>query len=231
MTSPHAFIFDLDGTLTDNMRFHMEAFARFVERHGLASLRPEDRARFDGKRNRDIFPALMGRELTEDEQRRFAAEKETAYREISAGKLEPVRGLDRLLAVADAGGIKTIVATSAPLPNVEHTLSALKLSHLIPSAVRSDDVPHGKPFPDVFLTAAARVSVEPGECIVFEDAALGIVAAKRASMTAIAMTTTFTREEFVEHGAAPDEAVADFDEFLERLAPIFVPGLAAPARS
>ena len=226
--SAKAFIFDLDGTLVDNMAFHMDAFGRFARRHGLPALRPEDRARFDGKRNRDIFPALVGYALTDEEQRAFSDEKEAAYREISRGRLEPLAGLRALLDILFEHGIGVGVATSAPAENVEHTLAYLGLKQLVPFTARSDEVPRGKPFPDVFLAAARLVGVPAAECVAFEDASMGIVAAQRAGMKAIAVTTTFTRVEFIAHGATPDEAVANYDEFLDRCAPVFLPGVPIP---
>jgi HAD superfamily hydrolase (TIGR01509 family) len=228
---PDGFIFDLDGTLLDNMPLHMTAFARFAERHGLPPLRPADRARFDGKRNRDIFPALVGRELSDDEQRQFAEEKEADYRELSRGRLAPLAGLHALLRILYVNGIAVGVATSAPLKNVEHTLGELGLFHLASFTARSDEVARGKPFPDVFLAAASLVGVAPERCVAFEDAAMGIQAAQTAGMKAIAITTTFRRDQFVALGATPDEAVADYDEFLARCAADYLPGISLPGRS
>lgn len=79
--------------MLDNMAFHAEAFAVFVERHGLPPLTEADRPRFDGKRDRDIFPALFDRALSEDELRGYIAEKESLYRERSRGGLAGRRQL------------------------------------------------------------------------------------------------------------------------------------------
>jgi phosphoglycolate phosphatase-like HAD superfamily hydrolase len=87
------FVFDLDGTLVDNMPPHVEAFEEFARRHGLPPYTHEHRVRFDGKRNRDIFPALLGRELSAGELQRMIDEKEALYRERSRGRLQPLRGL------------------------------------------------------------------------------------------------------------------------------------------
>ncbi len=221
--TPRAFIFDLDGTLVDNMAIHIESFSRFMVRHGLPALGSDDRSKYDGKRNRDIFPALMGRELSAAEQREFAEEKEAEYRTLSAGRLRALPGLDRLLQVLFEHGIGVGLATSAPRLNVEHTLRELGLPQLQPFTARSDEVPRGKPFPDVFIEAARLVGVPPGDCLAFEDAALGILAAQAAGMRTIGITTTFSREQFATHGAVPDEAVADYDEFLARCAAEYLP--------
>ena len=167
-------VFDLDGTLLHNMPFHIEAFNAFAERHGLPALTLERRKWMDGKRNRDIFPGLFDRALSEDDLEAMAEEKESLYRRLSVGRLTPLTGLLRLLDLLDARGIPVAIATSAPLPNVEHTLQRARPEHDgLPVVARSDTVPRGKPFPDVFLEAARLLGVEPRACLAFEDAPAG----------------------------------------------------------
>jgi beta-phosphoglucomutase len=209
-----AAIFDLDGTLVDNMPVHAEAFAIFAERHGLPRLTMEDRKRLDGRRNTEIFPDLFGRPLTAEEQARYAAEKEALYRELSAGRLEPVRGLRDLLDRLDALGIPVAVATSAPPDNVRHTLGELRLAARIRCTVRGDEVARGKPFPDVFLAAAARLRVPPGECVAFEDSPMGVTAARAAGMKTVALANSFTPDVFLAPGVGADWVVADFAAYL-----------------
>ena len=85
--SPRAVIFDIDGTIVDNMHLHAEAFAVFAERHGLPPLTTEDRARLDGRRNSEIFPILFKRDVARDEWLAYEHEKEGLYRELSRGRL------------------------------------------------------------------------------------------------------------------------------------------------
>lgn len=207
-------IFDLDGTLVDNMHIHFEAFTRFNERHDLPPITHEMRANIDGKRNRDIFPILYGRALEDAELRAHAAEKEGIYREISRGRLAPLRGLVDFLGWLDANGRRYGIATSAPAPNVPHTLDEAGLSRHFEISVRSDEVERGKPFPDVFLEAARRLEAEPSECIVFEDSPAGINAATEAGMACVGLTTSFTRKELERH-STPSMVVADYVEFTE----------------
>ena len=207
-------VFDLDGTIVDNMSIHVEAFAVFASRHGLPPLTIEDRARLDGKRNRDIFPVLFGRELTPGDLAAYSEEKESLYRERSRGRLRPLRGLATLLSVLAARSIPVVVATSAPVLNVEHTLAELGLDSAFPQVVRGDEVPRGKPFPDVFLAAAAMISADPGACVAFEDAPIGIEAAMRAGMRTAAVTTSFGADSFLATEAPPTWIVTDFEDFL-----------------
>jgi|WetSurMetagenome_2_1015567.scaffolds.fasta_scaffold458078_2 beta-phosphoglucomutase len=209
-------IFDLDGTLVDNMPIHAEAFAIFVTRHHLRPLTVEDRKRLDGRRNREILPDLFGRDLSEEELAAYADEKESLYRSLSTGRLAPLRGLDRLLERMDALGIPAAIATSAPGENVTHTLAELGLDRRITTIARSDRVARGKPWPDVFLEAARQIGVPPADCVAFEDAPIGVEAASAAGMTVVALTTSFTPDVFRSQPTPPAYVVKDFEEFLEK---------------
>ncbi len=213
---PRAVVFDLDGTIVDNMPWHAEAFDLFVRRHGLPPMSMDLRRRTDGKRNSEIFPMLFGRDLTPTELRACGDEKEGAYREISRGRLRPMPGLVRLLDQLGTAGIRTAVATSAPSENVVHTLTETGLAGRFDAVARGDQVPRGKPEPDVFLLAASLLAVDPATCLAFEDAPLGVTAARRAGMRCVAMSTTFEADVFLASAPPPDAICADFDEYLAR---------------
>jgi beta-phosphoglucomutase len=207
-------IFDLDGTIVDNMPIHIEAFAIFAERHGLPRLTLDDRKRLDGRRNSEIFPDLFGRPLTGADQQAFAEEKEALYRGLSIGRLAPVDGFIRLLGRLDAHAVPVAIATSAPPENVTHTLAELGLSSRLTCIVRGDQVTRGKPFPDVFLAAASRLGVAPADCVAFEDAPVGIIAARAAGMRTVAVTNSFTPDVFLAPSVGADVVVRDFEEYL-----------------
>jgi beta-phosphoglucomutase len=196
------------------MGFHALAFVAFAERHRLPPFTEADRGRFDGRRNRDIFPDLFGRALSEQELRLYAEEKEALYRELSKGRLAPVAGFLALLEALERRRIPVALATSAPAQNVAYTLGELGLAERLTRVVRSDQVTRGKPHPDVFLGAAALIGVPPDACVAFEDAPLGVLAARAAGMAVVGLTTTFSRDRFAAHAALPDHAVRDFAEYL-----------------
>jgi len=213
--APRAVIFDIDGTIVDNMHLHAEAFAVFAERHGLPPLTQEDRARLDGRRNSEIFPILFKRDVPRDEWQAYEREKEGLYRELSKGRLSPMKGLRLLIDRLRADGIPVALATSAPEPNVTHTLAELGLAGEFPVIVRGDEVARGKPAPDVFIEAARRLGVAAADCLVFEDAPMGIEAAQAAGMRVVALTTSFQASHFERLDPPPTLVCGDFEAYLQ----------------
>jgi beta-phosphoglucomutase len=209
-----AVIFDLDGTLVDNIPLHSRAFAVFGERHGLRALTEEEDVRTRGQRNTEVFPVIFGRELTRDEVRLYSDEKEALYRELSRGKLVALAGLDRLLGRLETQGIPVAIATSGPAENVEHTLQEIGLTSRLRVVVRGDQVARGKPHPDIFLAAAARLGAPPRSCLAFEDTPAGVTSAQAAGMVTVAITTSVTPEAFMAARVQPEFLARDFDAFL-----------------
>ena len=210
---PRAVIFDIDGTIVDNMAIHAEAFGVFAERHGLPPLTSEDRAKLDGRRNSEIFPVLFARQMSRGEWRAYEDEKEGLYRELSKGRLAPLGGLIALLDRLERERVRMALATSAPKLNVIHTLSELGLANRFPVIVRGDEVAAGKPAPDVFIEAARRLEQPAQACLVFEDAPMGVVAAQAAGMPVVALTTSFSAQHFRSLTRPPDFICSDFEAF------------------
>ncbi len=213
---PRAVVFDIDGTLVDNMAIHTEAFAEFSARHGLPPLTTEDRHRLDGRANSEIFSILFGRQLPKEEWRAHEHVKEGLYRELSRQRLSPLPGLLRLLDRLAADSIPVALATSAPEPNVAHTLSEIGLAGKFDVIVRADQVGRGKPAPDVFIEAARQLGVAPADCLAFEDAPMGITAARAAGMSVVGLTTSFNDEQLMALPDPPHLTCADFDAYIER---------------
>ena len=193
-----ALIFDMDGTIVDNMAFHTKSWITFFERRGHA-IDPDAFFRATaGRQGGEIIRSHFGADLLDDEVMLLNHEKEAVYRELYAPHRKAVEGFEDLIADAKSQGIALAVGTAAPPANVEFTLDGLDLRRSFDAIVGATDVARGKPHPDVFLEAAKRCGAEPADCIVFEDAPLGVEAARRAGMRAVVLTTTLPAEAFAE---------------------------------
>ncbi len=177
-----ALIFDCDGTLADTMPNHFKAWAASLQSFG-ADLTEENFYRMGGWPNRAIIEDLNrqgGYGLDVD---RTQEDKERRY-------LELLHTVEEIKAVADVarayhGRVPMAVASSGSGHVVRETLAYTGLLPLFGVVVTADDVTHGKPAPDLFLLAAARLGFAPADCIVYEDGDPGMEAARRAEMRAV----------------------------------------------
>ncbi|AXA91001.1 HAD family phosphatase [Massilia sp. YMA4] len=199
MSKPaRAFIFDMDGTIVDNMAFHTKSWLAFFERRGQAIDADAFFRATAGRQGHEIMRTYLGADLTLEQTAELDAEKEELYRELYAPHLEAVAGFEQFVATAQEADVRLAVATAAPPANIVFTLDGLDLRRHFDAVVGAADVARGKPNPDVFLLAAERCGVAPEHCIVFEDAPLGVEAARRAGMRAVVLTTTLPADAFAE---------------------------------
>jgi beta-phosphoglucomutase len=197
-TAQRAFIFDMDGTIVDNMGFHTDSWLEFFARRGKQYDAEAFFRETAGAQGREILRERLGPEIPDDEIAVLAQEKDALYREMYAPHREAVEGFEHLVSEAKKRGVALAVATSAPPPNIVFTLDEMDLRRHFDAVVGAADVKQGKPHPDVFLKAAEKLGVDPANCIVFEDAPLGVEAARRAGMRAVVITTTLPAEAFSE---------------------------------
>ena len=206
-----ALIFDMDGTIVDNMAFHTQSWVTFFERRGRDIDADEFFRTTAGRQGKEIIRSHLGEDLADDEVATLNHEKEAVYRELYAPHLKAVAGFDELIEQALSKDIALAVGTAAPPANVEFTLDGLDLRRHFDTVVGAQDVARGKPHPDVFLEAASRCGALPQDCIVFEDAPLGVEAARRAGMRTVVITTTLPAASFAEF----DNVIAIVSDFSE----------------
>lgn len=208
--SPRAFIFDMDGTMIDNIPYHIRAWREFSRRYG-HELTEREIVEWMGRPNRDYQVRILGRPVEPAESQRLSEEKERVYRELYRDELKLAPGLAELLDRAQAAGVALAVASGAPRENIDFVMDTLKLRERFGALVDDRCYKKGKPDPECFLTAAAMLGAEPGACTVFEDAVLGIRAGKAAGMRVVAVDFQLPREELLAAGA--DQVIHGFDEF------------------
>jgi beta-phosphoglucomutase family hydrolase len=190
MAKQPAFIFDMDGTLVDNMPFHIQAWTDMLRGLGVQTTPEAFLRQTGGKTNRQILHEIFGGGLTETETLCHISRKEALYRSLYRPYLEPIAGLIPFLNEAERLRIPMAVATSAGKTNRDFVLQGLGIEAYFSVVVGVEEIHEGKPDPEIFLKAADRLAVIPADCLVFEDALAGIEAASRAGMKVVALTTT-----------------------------------------
>ncbi len=190
-----AFIFDMDGTLVDNMAFHVQAWFMFFREQGVDITEDQVRAHVFGKTSEEILRAVLGDQLPPAQVNAYAERKEAIYRTLYLPQMKPLPGLVDFLREAHRLGIPMAVATSAGMENIRLVLEGLGIAPLFQVIVGADDVNKGKPDPEIYLTTARRLHIAPERCLVFEDSMLGLEAAYRAGMRAIAVATSHAPHE------------------------------------
>lgn len=185
-----ALIFDMDGVVLHSTDLHMKAWVLYLERNGV-----EDTSviyRMLGKRNDQIVHDIFGTDVSAAEVVEHGAAKERLYRELMTPVLEGsyVSGVREFLRAAHIQGIPLALATNAEPLNVDFVLDHAGLRPLFSAIVDGSQVTHAKPHPEVFLTAAARIGIEPRNCVIFEDSPGGIQAALSAGGRVVGLLTT-----------------------------------------
>lgn len=204
-----AYIFDMDGTLVNNCRYHIIAWQEFSRRYG-HELTAREIIDWMGAPNTYYCEQIFGRPLSTDELARLGEEKERIYRELFAPHLRLPDGLRAFLDRAHDKGIQCAVATGGPKENVDFVLDGLAIRKDFKVVIDASCYTHGKPAPDCFLVAASRLGVSAERCTVFEDAVAGIRAAKTAGMRVIAVTFTNPRTTLL--AEAPDRIIDSYTE-------------------
>lgn len=192
----NAFIFDMNGTMINDMHYHEVAWYNILVNELHAPLTQEEvKHQLYGK-NEELFERVFGTgKFSLQEVQDIAFRKEARYREEFLPHLKLIDGLQEMLQKATAANIKMAIGTAAIKPNVDFVLDNLQLREYFPVIVGPEDVATSKPDPSVFLKAAERLGVAPHTCVVFEDSPKGIEAARRAGMKAVGITSYHTAAE------------------------------------
>jgi len=193
-----AFLFDLNGTMIDDMQFHCNAWFNILNDDLGANLSWEQvKEQMYGK-NTELLIRVFGKErFTQEEMDILSVEKEKRYQAAYRPLLKSINGLNEFLLASKQAGILMGIGSAAIPFNINFVLDGLDLRHYFTSIVSADDVIESKPDPETYLKGASELGVLPEQCIVFEDAPKGVEAAKRAGMKAVVLTTMHEAHEFL----------------------------------
>jgi len=194
---PRAAIWDMDGVLVLSGDFHYEAWVETLRDYGLSMSREQFEQTF-GMNNQNLLRRIYGPRLRPEQIHELADRKEARYRELIRGRMQALPGVEEWLQRLHDAGWRQAVASSAPMANVAAVINQLDCWHFFDAVLTGERLPRSKPDPAIFLQAAAAVAVPPERCVVIEDGTVGVEAACRAGMRAIAVTTTHPASEFQE---------------------------------
>ena len=190
-----AFLFDLNGTMIDDMHYHIQAWHRILNALGADISLERTKEECYGK-NHELLERIFPGIFTEEEKNRMSLEKEAAYQNEFKPQLKFIDGFKQFLHSAHRQGIKKAIGSAAITFNIDFVVDGLAIRHLIDAIVSADDVNHSKPHPETFLKCAEALSVAPEDCLVFEDALKGVEAAQNAGMDCLVITTMHSADEF-----------------------------------
>ena len=195
MSKPTAFLFDLNGTMIDDMQYHITAWHVKLNDLGAELTMPQMKAECYGK-NDELLERIFPNRFTAEEKNNLSIEKEKTYQQAFRPQLKLINGLDQFLQSARANHIKMAIGSAAIMFNIDFVLDGLNIRSYFDALVSADDVSFSKPNPETFLKCAQLLGANPGQCIVFEDAPKGVEAAANAGMRCVVLTTMHTAEEF-----------------------------------
>lgn len=194
---PKAFLFDLNGTMINDMEYHTIAWRSIMNDELGANLDFESVKREMYGKNHEVLARVFGTErFSAEEVERLSIDKEKRYQEHYLPHLALIDGLDNFLEKARQANIVMAIGSAAIPFNIDFVVDGLNIRNYLNAIVSADDVQISKPNPETFLKAAQGLNIDPADCLVFEDVPAGVESALNAGMKCIVITTTHSIEEF-----------------------------------
>lgn len=229
--SPKVALIDMDGTLYDSMPGHARAWHLMLREAGI-DMAPEEFFRHEGRTGANtidiFFRRCLGRPATDDEKARWYRRKTEIFASMPA--VSPMPGAADMLNFLISTGIGRVLVTGSGQSTLLNRLDSDFPGAFPPHRrVTSRDVAHGKPSPEPYLKAMAIASAMPNECIVIENAPLGVEAGNRSGAFTIGVNTG-PLDPFELSQAGADYVFSSMTEFAETL-PLLIYQLATVTRA
>ena len=192
-----ALLFDLNGTIIDDMEFHEKAWYNVLVNQLGANLTQDQVKKHMYGKNIELLERIFGKDhFTATEMHKLSIDKEIGYQKEFTPHLKLIKGLDTFLEKAYQHKIPMAIGSAAIMFNIDYIVDGLSLHKYFDAVISADDVTSSKPDPETFTKCADALKADYKNCIVFEDAPKGVEAALNAGMKAVVIKTYHTEEEF-----------------------------------
>jgi len=218
-------IFDMDGVIVDSAQPHYLAWRTMLKRKGIDYSYEEFKTNF-GRRTDMQVRRILG-DISDEGVAATVREKDILFREIVSENVAAFPGAVELIKSLKAYGGRLAIGSSSPTETVHLIIGTLGIKDDFDTIVCGGEVTESKPSPQIFLLAAKKLSALPERCIVIEDTVVGVTAAKKGGMRAVAVTNTHPRESLSEADLVVDSlkelTVNTLENLLHNTAPAFSP--------
>jgi beta-phosphoglucomutase len=192
---PTAFLFDLNGTMINDMHYHIKAWHDLLNEFGANISMERMKEECYGK-NEELLERILPGRFSGEEKKIMSFKKENEYQREYRPGLKLINGLHGFLKKTKEHNIKMAIGSAAIMFNIDFVLDGLNIRPYFNALVSADDVSFSKPNPETYLKCAARLDEDANNCIVFEDSPKGVEAAANAGMRSVVLTTMHARLEF-----------------------------------
>jgi beta-phosphoglucomutase-like phosphatase (HAD superfamily) len=208
-------LWDMDNVLVKTEEYHYVSWKQTLGEYGISFSYPKFQSTF-GMNNKNILTEILGQHPLPDFLEEVSRKKEGSFRNSIHGLTQLLPGVRFWLERFASWHVYQAVASSAPLENIDFMVDELGIRRYFTALVSAYELP-GKPNPDVFLTAARALEVDPSQCLVIEDSVVGVEAAQSAGMRCVAVTTTYSREMLTKADRIVDRLDHMTDDMLHEL--------------
>ena len=199
MPHPAAIIFDLDGTLIDSIPYHYTAWLEFFRNNGVTMSIEDFHAQNHGTVH-EMIDRVFGKDISQEKHDQLCFEKEHMYRESYRPHIKEINGVTPFLNNLKKNQHQIALATMGNQLNIDFSIDTIGIRSFFDCITGGDEVQKGKPDPEIFHLTLRKLKLEPKDAIVFEDSAVGVIAAKTAGINVVGITTSHTHEELMELG-------------------------------
>jgi beta-phosphoglucomutase family hydrolase len=189
------FLFDLNGTMIDDMAYHVKAWHDILNSLG-ANISMERMKQECYGKNDELLERMFPGRFTDAEKRQMSYAKEEAYQAAFKPQLKLLEGLPAFLESAHRQKIQMAIGSAAIMFNIDFVLDNLDIRKYFAAIVSADDVLYSKPHPETYVKCAAHLGVDAAQCLVFEDAPKGVESAANAGMNAAVILGMHAKDEF-----------------------------------